>query len=177
MTNISGSAGIQLELIQEITAALQQRGMDYWLFGGWAVDFWLGEITRPHEDIDIIIWREDAPAVREALAEHGYTEAPPDPSESGLHTHFSKRGQPIDVMFIYKQEDGIYWADWRWPEGSFEDRQRRLEGLVCTVTGVRCIVESKESYIQESEDQSDREKYSQDVARLKPLLAEKGAYA
>src|SRR3712207_1118934 len=74
--------GIQLVLIAELTARLRQAGIAHWLFGGWAVDFLVGEITRPHEDIDLIIWRDDAPSVREVLAPHGYVEVPPPPEES-----------------------------------------------------------------------------------------------
>jgi hypothetical protein len=38
--------------------------------GGWAIDLWLGEITRPHEDLEIAIPRDDFPAVRARL--HDY---------------------------------------------------------------------------------------------------------
>jgi len=27
--------------------------IDYWRFGGWAVDFYVGFVTRPHDDLDV----------------------------------------------------------------------------------------------------------------------------
>jgi len=37
--------------------------------GGWAVDLWLGEETRPHEDLEITVPRSGFDEVRAALAE------------------------------------------------------------------------------------------------------------
>jgi hypothetical protein len=32
---------------------LAEHDIAYWLFGGWAVDFHAGQVTREHGDIDI----------------------------------------------------------------------------------------------------------------------------
>jgi hypothetical protein len=159
-------------LIKELTTLLKQAGMAHWLFGGWAVDFLVGAITRPHEDIDLILWLEDAPAVREVLASQGYVEAPPPPEESALHTHFSRQGQQMDVMFIRREEDGIYWSDWRWPEGSFTELDGQLGEVICRVVSTRTLLEAKEAYLQENPDDTDREKCLLDIASLRPLLRE-----
>ena len=161
---------IQLALIEELTTLLKQAGIAHWLFGGWAVDFRVEAITRPHEDIDLIIWLKDTQAVRERLAAHGYVEAPPPPEESGLHTHFSKQSQQIDVIFIYRKDDGgIYWSDWRWPDSSFTECDGQLGALVCPVVSARCLIETKEGYLQENPDDSDREKCLRDIATLRSL--------
>lgn len=164
---------IQLAIIEELTSLLKQVGIAHWLFGGWAVDFLVGAVTRPHEDIDLIIWREDAPAVREILASQGYAEAPPAPEESALHTHFSKQNQLIDAIFIYRVADGgVYWSDARWPDDSFTSLQGRLGEVVCPVSSARSLIDSKEAYLRDSPDQSDREKYLLDIATLRPLLGD-----
>jgi hypothetical protein len=36
------SAEEQLAAIASLSSALDQHGVEYWLFGGWAVDFWVG---------------------------------------------------------------------------------------------------------------------------------------
>lgn len=56
-------------------AALHERALDafrgfdrpWWIAGGWALDVWLGSVSRPHEDIDITILRRDVGALRAHL--------------------------------------------------------------------------------------------------------------
>ena len=38
---------------------LDHHGIEYWLFGGWAVDFYAGSVTRPHDDVDVAVWLDD----------------------------------------------------------------------------------------------------------------------
>ena len=38
----------QLAALVSVIEALTDRGIDYWLFGGWAVDFYVGKVTRLH---------------------------------------------------------------------------------------------------------------------------------
>ena len=173
MTPDSTASDIQLALIGELTTLLAQAGIAHWLFGGWAVDFHAGAVTRPHEDIDLILWREDAPAVRQVLVPRGYVEAPPPPEESGLHTHFSKQGQRIDAMFIYKRPDGsIYWSDWGWPDGSFSGQSGRLGERVCPVVSARTLLEAKESYLREGPDECDSRKCLLDIDTLRLVLGD-----
>ncbi|MFD1176501.1 nucleotidyltransferase domain-containing protein [Paenibacillus puldeungensis] len=40
--------------------------------GGWAIDFLLGKVTRPHDDIDLITWIQNREQLECALAEAGY---------------------------------------------------------------------------------------------------------
>ena len=35
---------------------------EWWVVGGWAIEAFTG-IARPHEDIDVVIWRRDLPAL------------------------------------------------------------------------------------------------------------------
>ena len=57
----------QLQALSSIDRLLERAGITYWLFGGWAVDFYAGLITRTHGDIDIAVWLEDLPAIRQVL--------------------------------------------------------------------------------------------------------------
>ncbi len=40
----------------------------WWLAGGWAVDAFVGRVTRVHEDTDVLVLRRDQAAFRAALA-------------------------------------------------------------------------------------------------------------
>ena len=43
-------------------------GIDWCVVGGWAIDLWLGRETRPHEDLEIAILRDDFAAIRTHLS-------------------------------------------------------------------------------------------------------------
>jgi hypothetical protein len=55
MSFMSASVGAaaQLRTIGWLEALFAEEGIDYWLFGGWAVDFHARRVTRDHIDIDI----------------------------------------------------------------------------------------------------------------------------
>ncbi|MFF1649178.1 nucleotidyltransferase domain-containing protein [Streptomyces sp. NPDC058240] len=55
-----GRADQQLRLIAEAVEVAETLGVTVWLRGGWAMDFFLGEITRDHGDIDWFVWADDA---------------------------------------------------------------------------------------------------------------------
>jgi hypothetical protein len=45
-----------------------------WAFcGGWALDLWLGRVTRGHKDVDILVFRPDQLAVRSYLRDRGWS--------------------------------------------------------------------------------------------------------
>jgi lincosamide nucleotidyltransferase A/C/D/E len=39
----------------EVVGRLERAGLNYWLDGGWGVDANLGEQTRPHDDLDMVM--------------------------------------------------------------------------------------------------------------------------
>ena len=51
---------------------LRESGIDTWLDGGWGVDALLGEETREHEDLDLVVELAQVPGVEEALRGLGY---------------------------------------------------------------------------------------------------------
>jgi lincosamide nucleotidyltransferase A/C/D/E len=59
--------------VLEVIRTLQDRAITVWLSdGGWGVDALLGEQTRPHNDVDVIVSLDDVPALRDALAAQGF---------------------------------------------------------------------------------------------------------
>ena len=57
------------EPIARIAEAMSNYPHTWALCGGWAVDAWLGRITREHGDIDVTIFRDDQRALFDYLAE------------------------------------------------------------------------------------------------------------
>src|SRR5258708_2783154 len=71
----------QLRLIADKVAVSERLGVRIWLRGGWATDFFPGQVTRDHVDIGWDAWIDDAPAITAALHADGYqtiTGPPPD---------------------------------------------------------------------------------------------------
>ena len=66
----------QLAAIASLSRTLDDQAIDYWLFGGWAVDFWAGRVTRKHDDIDVAAWRHDYEAIQTALQTVGWRHTP-----------------------------------------------------------------------------------------------------
>jgi lincosamide nucleotidyltransferase A/C/D/E len=78
----------------EILRLLKSHGIELWLDGGWGVDALLGEQTRSHQDIDIVIRHSDVARLDEALGAVGFCRV-----EGGRPFNFvmtDRRGGEID---------------------------------------------------------------------------------
>ncbi len=63
----------------ELMQLFDQHQLGVIIDGGWAVDALLGEQTRSHDDLDIVILYDNVPRLRELLEQCGYTDvARPD---------------------------------------------------------------------------------------------------
>lgn len=51
---------------------LRQRGLDWWIVGGWGVDAILGVQTRPHKDLDVLLPLHHLAEIRYLLTALGY---------------------------------------------------------------------------------------------------------
>jgi lincosamide nucleotidyltransferase A/C/D/E len=58
--------------VLEVLDQLQRVGLVVWLDGGWGVDALLGYRSRPHQDLDLVIDRDDCAAAQQALAAMGF---------------------------------------------------------------------------------------------------------
>jgi lincosamide nucleotidyltransferase A/C/D/E len=79
----------------EILGWLGAASADVWLDGGWGVDALIGEQTREHEDLDLIVRAAHEPRMREVLAAHGFMQV-----EGGVPQSFvlaDERGREVDV--------------------------------------------------------------------------------
>jgi lincosamide nucleotidyltransferase A/C/D/E len=86
------------------------NGIKIWIDGGWAVDALLGEHTRAHKDLDIIIQEKDISAFRNFLSEQGYKEIKLNIAQPHNFVLGDKYNREIDVHVISlnDQGDGLY---------------------------------------------------------------------
>jgi lincosamide nucleotidyltransferase A/C/D/E len=55
-----------------IYQSLLENNIQVWLVGGWGIDALLGEQTRPHKDLDVVMLVDDVGRLCELLSHDGY---------------------------------------------------------------------------------------------------------
>lgn len=79
MTHASHPFGIwQSWRPHEVAQFFSTLAIPWWIAGGWAIDLFLGEQTRDHEDIDILFLRRDQQEIRALLQIWDVQEAHPE---------------------------------------------------------------------------------------------------
>ena len=81
----------------ELYDQLARLEIELWLDGGWAVDALLGQESRTHEDVDIVIEERHVSKLRELLVQKGYTDIPRDDTSAWNFVLGDDRGHLVDV--------------------------------------------------------------------------------
>src|SRR3954453_14466989 len=134
----------QLAALAELHELLASRGVDYWLFGGWAVDFHAGAVSRAHDDLDIAVWGAYRPGVAEALEAAGWRlEA--DESAHG-YVVYARGPVRLEVAFLARGSRGEVYTPLAdggrapWPSGAFGDDVLELHGVRARVISRDALV-------------------------------------
>lgn len=120
--------------------ALDAARVPIWLDGGWGVDALLGEQTRDHDDVDLVVGRADASRAATALAQLGYQ---PDASaRPGLPARLvlrASRDRQVDLHPVLIDRHGHGWQSlgdraWGWYDVAGLDGSGTVGGRP-----VRCV--------------------------------------
>jgi lincosamide nucleotidyltransferase A/C/D/E len=129
------SAPMQPDELTRILDLLEREGIDVWVDGGWGVDALLGEQTREHDDLDVVVELRHAARVAELLTAEGY-----EPVAGGAphsFVHVDATGRQVDVHPAELDEEGnghylmddggvwVYRAEWLAGRGSIGGREVR----------------------------------------------------
>jgi hypothetical protein len=133
---------LQLEALGELNRLFQAAVIDYWVFGGWAVDLHAGERTRPHEDLDLAIWLHDYDRAREILAAARWRHEP-EPDDDGSTT-FARGSVRLELAFLARDERGDAYTPVRggragWAQGAFENDVGEVRGVRARVISLRAL--------------------------------------
>jgi Aminoglycoside-2''-adenylyltransferase len=136
----------QLAALARIHELLDRQGIEYWLFGGWAVDFHAGSVTRAHDDIDIAVWVEDHERIAGLLTADGWRHAP-EAGEDG-YTGYERGAVRLELAFLARGEDGQVYTPLRdgrapWPGEAFESEVAELGGVRARVVRLRALKADK----------------------------------
>src|SRR5436305_1752421 len=110
---------------------LDNAGLDYWLFGGWAVDFHVARVTRPHGDIDLAVWLRQASEIGALLVARGWKHSPAADEDGG--TGYERDGVRVELTFLEEGDDGEVLIAFRggtamWSSRPFGSEVRELAG-------------------------------------------------
>ncbi|MFI8240489.1 nucleotidyltransferase domain-containing protein [Streptomyces sp. NPDC085866] len=166
----------QLRLIGETVEIAKALGVEVWLRGGWAMDFFIGEVTRDHVDIDWFAWADDASALADGLLCSGYEPLSGAPSDQQLD--FCKQRVESSFALLSKNRSGGVvvaggpWAGEVWPEGMLDAPPGRIGALQCRIISPRAQIEIKQMMPVWVPGRPRRRKDAEDVTRLQEALGE-----
>lgn len=136
----------QLAALADLDHTLQRHAVAYWLFGGWAVDFHAGRVTREHADIDIAVWTADGPRLSMLLREAGWMHRPETDKDG--YTCYERGGVRLEVAWLARDEAGHVYTPLRsgrgeWPKDSFGDEVAQFGGLRARVMNREAVIADK----------------------------------
>jgi hypothetical protein len=136
----------QLAALARVHELLVLQRIEYWLFGGWAVDFHAGAVTRPHDDLDIAVWLKDHNRIAALLAADGWKHAPEE-DEDG-YTGYERGTVRLELAFLACSENGQVYTPLRegraaWPDEAFDKDVAELLGLRAKVITLRALKADK----------------------------------
>ena len=136
----------QLAALARVHELLVGHGIDYWLFGGWAVDFHAGAVTRPHDDLDIAVWLKDHDRIAALLAADGWKHEPAEDDDG--YTGYDRGSVRLELAFLARTEDGQVYTPLRegrgaWPDEAFEHDMAELLGVPARVISLRALKADK----------------------------------
>ncbi len=83
--------------VLQLMTLFEQAHIEVILDGGWGVDALLGEQTRTHADLDIVLLYQDVPRLRETLASKSYTDVPRPDTRPVNFVMGDAHGRQVDI--------------------------------------------------------------------------------
>ena len=156
----------QLTVLASVDALFEHHDLDYWLFGGWAVDFWVGAVTRPHDDVDLAVWRDGYPEIRQLLERAGWRYEPVD--DEAIGAGFRSGTVLLEFTFVVSDADGQIFIPFSggpglWSTEPFGDQRCALGGVTCRIVPRAFLLAGK---AEPREDEPDAAKDRADFAVL-----------
>jgi hypothetical protein len=103
--------------------AMALVGIPWGFAGGWAIDLFIGKASRPHDDVDIAVFREDQTALYDRLAGWDWSVVRDGQTEgwrgywleAPVHELRARRRDGLELEFLLNECDGQVWRYRRAP--------------------------------------------------------------
>jgi lincosamide nucleotidyltransferase A/C/D/E len=137
--------------------------------GGWAVDAYLGRITRRHSDIDFAVMSADRAALINALRTHHLVEAP---GGSPAGEFFDGGVCRVEITYVTETVSGDVvtpgFEHWPYLAGALQADPARIRGVEVPVLSIAALVDTKEHW-QDHIGEAMRPHDRSDLAALRAL--------
>jgi hypothetical protein len=149
---------------------LEKAGIAYWLFGGWAVDFYVGSVTRTHDDVDLAVWLVDLPRIAELLQNDGWRHAPLDDEDGG--TGYERGTVRLELTYLVRDGDRrivtpLHHGQVAWPDEALANGADELCGVRARLVGLDALIRDKSSPRDDPEDAAKDRADFKHLARLR----------
>jgi hypothetical protein len=139
-------ASNQLAALAWVDDVFERAGIAYWLFGGWAVDFYAGSVTRAHDDLDIAVWQDDLPRIGRLLEADGWRHVPSPDDDGG--TGWEQGAVRLELTYLVRDGDGSICTPLRsgrasWSPEALADDVRVLLAVRSHVVGLAALTRGK----------------------------------
>jgi lincosamide nucleotidyltransferase A/C/D/E len=146
---------VTAEDVLGILARLDRGGIRWWVHGGWGMDALLGEETRPHDDLDLAVARDDVPRLETTLSE--FRRVPERDEWPASFVIADPSGRHIDIHPLRLDEQGNGWQERGDKENLWSRYDLSALGRIAG-TDVRCLSPEFEarSHLYPGHDDIDR---------------------
>lgn len=161
----------QLAALAELGPLLDRNGFESWLFGGWAVDFHVGAVTREHADVDLAVWARDAEALGSLLRDEGWRHAPEADEDGG--TGYTRGDVRVELTYLVTDDAGRIFVPLRsgtvlWSDEPLAAETRELHGVRARVLPLALLRSGKSSPREDAEDAAKDRADFDALSRLEP---------
>lgn len=139
----------QLKTLSEISIIFEKLNMEFWLRGGWAIDFLLGKITRQHSDIDVVTWITNREKLENALIKAGYKQMSIREQFRNRQSDFLKDNVDVKFGYLTYVDESLIMnglPEWVWQSDSLLSQYYQLHGITTRVLHPKQLLEEKEIY-------------------------------
>ena len=148
---------------------LEAAGIAYWLFGGWAVDFYAGSVTRAHDDLDAAVWLDDLPRIAALLEADGWHHAPEEDEDGG--TGYEQGAVRLELMYLVRGDGGRTYTpmshgEVAWSEEALADDVRELNGVSARLIALAPLMRGKSSPREDPEEAAKDRADFEELSRL-----------
>lgn len=153
----------------KIYKLLSKNGIQIWITGGWGIDALLGKQTRPHKDLDVIMFRDDIFQMCDLLSHEGYNKMELwsenlwtiDINGNKIATAFylkDPEGREFDAHAIILDENGNGVPVWE-DDRNFVYKEQDLAGKgLISGFSVNCVSPEMQMFCHSGYDLPDKQK-------------------